>query len=517
MKSEFEHLFEIEKKMGFRRIILLIIVRSFTAFSMFARYAETTLASDLTLFLGNLIDMGGSKLLKDLNKSTIKSIIMDDFERFLNKLDDETILKERNALNSFYTNQIKIWHDYNDLASKFIFAVNNLIFPFVSKTSNLNTQTIFFTFCYVILETIIRYKFIMTEKSDCFDDITLLKNKILFNIDEVMKNNNLIVEHETISAHTDAVVSLIEEYVNLVYDNEIFLPADSVVGNYKYDLIEKIFFIISKRFIPFEANLYMSLFYNFPTSLRDILFSTSTLKDSIQTNKVFYKILNIEQKVYNKNTEVDLESPNLFTITNISKSFGDNIIFNNTSLIIPVKKWISFIGNSGSGKSTLIRILLGKETVDSGTVTFLNDALCIYNNNKDYISYVSKNDLFNDSLFKNLTYGVKISRSNINKMNYYLNLFGMNEIPLIENVFNLSTGQQQRTILIRMILHDKPIWVIDETTANIDEENERNILTEIKKIQVEKQKSVIHITHNTANRFVADNVITISDNQLLMS
>ncbi len=58
----------------------------------------------------------------------------------------------------------------------------------------------------------------------------------------------------------------------------------------------------------------------------------------------------------------------LITANNISKSFGDDDIFSSVSLSVPQKARIGFVGPNGSGKTTLLRILLGYETVDSGTV-----------------------------------------------------------------------------------------------------------------------------------------------------
>ena len=126
----------------------------------------------------------------------------------------------------------------------------------------------------------------------------------------------------------------------------------------------------------------------------------------------------------------------------------------------------------------------------------------VYENIRHAISYsLPYGDLFeSNSLLYNITYGLKeVTNIVIEKMNYYLNLFAMTEfIDQLEtiNCSVLSSGQKQRIKIIRLILIDKPIWVLDEVTSNIDDSMELIILHEIKRIQQEKQKSIICITHN---------------------
>lgn len=57
------------------------------------------------------------------------------------------------------------------------------------------------------------------------------------------------------------------------------------------------------------------------------------------------------------------------TLTNVSKSFGSQPVLHDISLDIPPGSFLSIVGKSGCGKSTLLRLLLGLETVSSGTLT----------------------------------------------------------------------------------------------------------------------------------------------------
>jgi putative ABC transport system ATP-binding protein len=231
---------------------------------------------------------------------------------------------------------------------------------------------------------------------------------------------------------------------------------------------------------------------------------TTYYSDNIETEKILNSIIeDIERNdLFIKDSEI------LFTIENLSHKFGKNVIFENVSLTIPKNNWICLYGNSGSGKTTLIKILLNLLEPDMGTIKYMG----LYSDYKytdicKDISYVTVSpELFENTILYNILYGVNNSEDKIiqEKMNYYVKLFGLDVCDLKDNVNTLSTGQKQRVSIIRLILLDRPIMILDEITSNIDNEMEKIILEEIRKIQKEKNKTVIHITHNIENKVFSD-------------
>ena len=59
----------------------------------------------------------------------------------------------------------------------------------------------------------------------------------------------------------------------------------------------------------------------------------------------------------------------ILSIGSVSKSFGENTLFQNVSFSLEAKDKVGFIGSNGAGKTTLFKILTGSETPDSGTVS----------------------------------------------------------------------------------------------------------------------------------------------------
>ena len=98
------------------------------------------------------------------------------------------------------------------------------------------------------------------------------------------------------------------------------------------------------------------------------------------------------------------------------------------------------------------------------------------------ISYVTAcPEVFENTIKYNILYGIDNSEDKEiqDKMKHYIKLFGLDICDLNDNVNTLSTGQKQR-----LILHDRPIMILDEITSNIiSSKMEKIILEEIRKIQ----------------------------------
>jgi ABC-type lipoprotein export system ATPase subunit len=211
----------------------------------------------------------------------------------------------------------------------------------------------------------------------------------------------------------------------------------------------------------------------------------------------------------------------LFTIKPGVYRISDQLLFTvRRPLVIPSLSWVTVLGASGSGKTTLCQlcIKLVPDTMPR-RITFIDtyddyDYAAI----RPYISVISPDaDLFDDSIQYNLTYGTTLPlRTALKRIRKYMVRFGMGHLlgKLGENARSLSTGERQRIKLIRCILHDKPIWIFDEMTAHIDEQFENRILHLLKRLQIKRNKSIIHITHNRTLTKWSDYILTIRNKQV---
>ena len=182
-------------------------------------------------------------------------------------------------------------------------------------------------------------------------------------------------------------------------------------------------------------------------------------------------------------------------------------ILHGVSLTIPEKSFIGIVGESGSGKSTIASLIMGRHTINDGSLTIGGKEI---------------NALSEDSLMRAMTYvgtGSVFFKGTVREnlllaaphaddaalwkalddcaLSDYLKTQNGLDTLLLENAGNLSGGQKQRLALARAMLHDSPVYIFDEATSNIDIESEETILSLIRSLT--KTKTVVMISHRLAN------------------
>ena len=76
---------------------------------------------------------------------------------------------------------------------------------------------------------------------------------------------------------------------------------------------------------------------------------------------------------------------NYLQVENLTKSYGDLVLFDNISFTIGEGQRIALIGRNGSGKTTLLNILAGKDTADSGTIPAVTCVSLIWNKTRNML------------------------------------------------------------------------------------------------------------------------------------
>ncbi len=205
----------------------------------------------------------------------------------------------------------------------------------------------------------------------------------------------------------------------------------------------------------------------------------------------------------------------MIELKNITKSFGNHMIFDEFNCTIEEGEFLGIKGKSGSGKSTLLNIIGLLEKYDSGCI-IIDGQEINYDNKKqikkllkEKIGYLFQNFALIDdfSVLKNLSLGIedKPKKERMNLIQKVLNELNL-QIDMNQKVFRLSGGEQQRIALARIILQDKSIILADEPTASVDSANRDIILNILKKLN-QSGKTIVLVSHDDyvikqANRII---------------
>ncbi len=184
--------------------------------------------------------------------------------------------------------------------------------------------------------------------------------------------------------------------------------------------------------------------------------------------------------------------------------------------------FVGITGESGSGKSTLAKIMSGELLGYTGSIKLNGVELRDIEPESlhSVITHVSASSyIFKGTFRTNLIIGNRgvsdYSLWNVlNKCHlddFVLEQGGL-DAPIAAGGANLSGGQRQRLAIARALLRDTPIYLFDEATSNVDADSERDILTCIQRLSLEK--TVIVISHRLGALVWADNIVVLANGKV---
>ena len=214
----------------------------------------------------------------------------------------------------------------------------------------------------------------------------------------------------------------------------------------------------------------------------------------------------------------------MIALENVSKTYGKQLALAPTSLQFSSGRITALIGPSGCGKSTLLRLMLGLIQPDNGRVVFNGEAMTF--DNVEHVRHAIGYVIQDGGLFPHLT-----ARENVVLLARYLqrdlswinervnNLAELVRLPhavLSRHPHELSGGQRQRVGLMRALMLDPEMLLLDEPLGALDPIVRSELQTELKGIFMHLGRTVILVTHDMNEAaYLASDIVLLREGRVV--
>ncbi len=209
---------------------------------------------------------------------------------------------------------------------------------------------------------------------------------------------------------------------------------------------------------------------------------------------------------------------------NVDFAYDRRKVVDNVNLSIKERTSAAFVGPSGSGKTTICHLIARFWDVEKGRIKF--DGRNVKNYSIDSLmrnfSFVFQNVyLFHDTVANNIRFGQPDASMEkvIEAAKKACCHEFIEELPegydtiLGEGGASLSGGQKQRISIARAMMKDSPVIILDEATANVDPENEKELMEAIDELT--REKTVLMIAHRLNTVRNADKIYVVDRGKIV--
>ena len=316
--------------------------------------------------------------------------------------------------------------------------------------------------------------------------------------EKYMKDESIALFYASISNPTTRLINGIITIIVVLYSSFEIMNGNMTIGIFSTFLI--------------YANRYAK-------PLNEISQVINRLTISLTSYDSIKELINEEIEEF---TNSDDEIIGSIEFKNVSFSYNnDKEILKNINFKINNGEKIAIVGPTGSGKTTIIQLLLKFYNINSGSILIDGKNINDINTNilRDNIKVVLQDAHLNNENIKDvLKYSNDVSDKEIKdllkRINIKPNFLGMNDkLENITSIDNLSNGQKQIISMIRAMLSNPKIVILDEATSDVDSLTEKNIESSINELT--KGKTSIIIAHRLSTIISADKIIVIDKGKVL--
>lgn len=186
-------------------------------------------------------------------------------------------------------------------------------------------------------------------------------------------------------------------------------------------------------------------------------------------------------------------------VEHVCKKFGSKMVLDDISLTIEKGTIYGLIGPSGAGKTTLVKLIVGMDVSDTGSISVFNQSVPNFDL-LQRIGYMAQADALyidltgkeNLAFFASL-YGMSKDEQR-KRMDYTAELVGLTD-QLSKKVNAYSGGMKRRLSLAIALIQDPDILILDEPTVGMDPALRLSIWNELLRLKNEEGKTILVTTH----------------------
>ena len=215
----------------------------------------------------------------------------------------------------------------------------------------------------------------------------------------------------------------------------------------------------------------------------------------------------------------------MINFKNVNKQYGEGesllLAANNVNFQIEEGEFVVILGQSGAGKSTVLNILSGIDSPSSGQVIIDNHDITKFNDNEltdfraENIGFIFQfyNLIPNLTALENVSLIKDIVKNPLNPKKVLEDVGLKNHINKFPS--QLSGGEQQRVSIARALCKNPKVILGDEPTGALDSETGVIVLELLQKMSIEKNTTVVIVTHNAEVAKCADKVIRMKNGKVV--
>jgi multiple sugar transport system ATP-binding protein len=210
------------------------------------------------------------------------------------------------------------------------------------------------------------------------------------------------------------------------------------------------------------------------------------------------------------------------TFRNVAKIYeGEVLAATDINLTVEDRELLVLVGPSGCGKSTVLRMVAGLEEVTAGEILFDGTVVNDLAPKDRNVAMVFQNYALypHMSVYDNMAFGLKLrkfKKSEIEqRVSEAADILGIDEL-LGRKPRALSGGQRQRVALGRALVRKPSVFLFDEPLSNLDAKMRVQMRTEIRKLNLEIQTTMIYVTHDQVEAMtLGDRLAVMNEGRIL--